>query len=171
MKYFQYFPSLTYDFDGIQRPVTNLTANVKMVERLKQHVTVLYDYIVEDGDRPDTVSDKLYGSVNYTWIILLANNIHSLYDWPLTSEEFDRYIIDKYGALSTAHSSVYYRTTDGDLIDQTSYETWLSEDRRGGTISYYDYELARNEAKRRIKVVPQAFAEALTMELRQLMQS
>lgn len=171
MKYFQYFPTLTYDFDGVERSITNLTASVKMVERLKEHVTVFYDYIIEDGDRPDTVSEKLYGSVGYTWIVLLANNIHSLYDWPLTSEEFDRFIIDKYGSLSDAHATVLYRTTDGDLVDQTTYESWLSEDRRDGTISVYDYELALNEAKRRIKVIPQAFAEALTVELRQLMQS
>jgi hypothetical protein len=43
----------------------------------------LYDtYFINNNDRPDTISMKLYENVNFWWVNLLVNNI-TYYDMPL----------------------------------------------------------------------------------------
>lgn len=170
MKFFRYFPKMTYEFDGVANStftldMTNITVRFTIMEKLKQHVTVLYDYIIQDGERPDTIATSLYGSPDHTWIVLLVNNIMSLYDWPLTSEEFDRYITDKYGSMQAAQANTIYRTSDNYIVDANTYMQLAASD-RGTTISAYDDELTKNEDKRRIRIVPAEFVEPLVLELR-----
>jgi hypothetical protein len=169
MKFFRYFPSVPYRFQSgdstFSLDLTNITIRFSIMERLKQHVTVLYDYIVQDGERPDTVANKLYGSPDHTWIVLLVNNILSLYDWPLHNAEFDRYIKEKYGSLAAAQARSIYKTTDGYVVDAVSYMA-LPAAQRATTVSCYDDELSQNEAKRRIRVIPAEFVEPLVLELR-----
>lgn len=171
MKYFDYFPQTKYDFDvngtNVTFDITIPTTRLKMMQRLQQAITVFYDYVVEDGQRPDTVSTMLYGSPNYTWVILLINNIQSLFDWPLSSAEFQRFIVDKYGSLQLAQSEWLYYTVDGYQVDVRTY-TALDVSLRGTPKNNYDWEIELNEAKRRIKVIPTEFAAPLALELQKV---
>jgi len=169
MKFFQFFPTVNYSFQsdtstfGVD--ITNISAHVAIVERLKQHITAFYDYIVEDGERPDSVATKLYGGPEYTWIVLVMNNIMSHYDWPLTNTEFDNYIISKYGDVTTAKSQFIYKTTAGYLVDSITYNL-LPAAERAVPVSLYDHEMTQNEAKRRIRAVPVEFVGPLVLELK-----
>lgn len=169
MKFFSYFPKMSYRFDGDGTPftldLTNITVRFTVMERLKQHVTVLHDYVVQDGDRPDTVAYKLYGNPDHTWLVLLPNNILSLYDWPLSTAEFDRYINEKYGSQAAALANTYYKTTDGYFVDANTYSQMAASE-QGDTPSAYDVELEKNDAKRRIRVIPAEFVQPLIYELR-----
>jgi hypothetical protein len=169
MQFFRFFPTVQYSFERAGTPfvttITNPTVHFKIQEKLKEHIAVLYNYIVSDGERPDTVAMKLYGSPDYTWVVLMVNNIFSFYDWPLASEEFNRYIIDKYGSVAQAQACSLYQTADGYFVDATTYNGLLAA-ARGSIVSAYDDELTKNEAKRRIRVVPAAFVEPLVTELR-----
>jgi hypothetical protein len=169
MKFFSYFPKMSYEFHAsngaFTLDMTNITTRFVIMERLKQHVTVLHDYIVQDGERPDTVAQKVYGSPDHTWVVLLINNIMSLYDWPLTSFVFDRYIVSKYGSQAAAQANTLYKTSDGYYVDANTYSQ-LPVSERGSTPSAYDDELTKNEDKRRIKVIPQEFVQPVILELR-----
>lgn len=169
MKFFRYFPQLSYVFEqanssfGID--ITNPTSHVVIVERLKQHVTAYYDYVISDGERPDSVATKVYGGPEYTWIILVLNNIQSLYDWPLTDAEFHDYIVDRYGSVANAQASKIYKTTEGFVVDSVSYNE-LPVERRGSISDEYTEEQTANENKRRIKLVPAEFVTPLVSELK-----
>lgn len=169
MKFFRYFPIISYTFENanaeFQLLLTNPTAKVVLVERLKQHITAYYDYVVQDGDRPDSVATKVYGSPDYTWIVLILNGMQSLYDWPLTYDEFNDYIIDAYGSVATAQATPVYKTTEGFIVDATSYAE-LPVARRGVVSNVYDEEATKNEAKRTIKLIPSQFVMPLLQELR-----
>jgi hypothetical protein len=169
MQFFRYFPTVTYTFiaeDGTRftYDMTNLSVHVKVIERLRQNITVFYDYIIADGERPDSIADKIYGSVNYTWIILLLNGIFTLYDWPLVQSEFIAYLTEKYGSVASAQSTLLYKTNTGMVVDAMTYGL-LPGNQRGGVYSAYDDELAKNEAKRRIKVVPSDFIGSLVSDM------
>jgi hypothetical protein len=168
MKFFRYFPTVPYQFDVngelFTLRITNPTVHFKIMERLKEHIAVLYDYVIQSDERPDSVATKLYGSPDYTWVILILNNILTLFDWPLTQAEFDRYIICKYGSIRTAQITSIYKTKDNYYIDVDSYNA-MSADQRGAVTNAYDDELDKNEAKRRIKVVPAELVEPLVLEL------
>jgi len=56
------------------------------------------DYFIQDGETPEIVSAKLYGTNSYSWIILLANNITSVKDdWFLSQEEYLKMKEAKFG--------------------------------------------------------------------------
>ena len=58
-------------------------------------------YTVIEGETPESLSYNYYGSVDYYWTILLANNIKSRYfDWPMSSLDLGKYIETKYGNKS-----------------------------------------------------------------------
>jgi hypothetical protein len=170
MQFFRYFPTVSYSFGdpATQFDVVDLTAHVVVIQRLKQNITVLYDYLVQDGERPDTVAEKLYGSVSHTWLVLLLNGIFSLFDWPLTSDEFNAYIVEKYGSVSNAQSQLIYQTSDGYTVDALSYAA-LPPANQGITVTAFDQEFDANELKRTIKAVPNQFVGPLVTEMKRLL--
>jgi len=172
MDFFKHFPKLSYTFvsDGVPFNVdlANILAHVKIMDSVRAASATYHDYTIQDGERPDTVAQRLYGSASYTWIVLVMNNILSLYDWPLTEREFAEYIADKYGSIFAAQQISIYKTAQGDLVDATTYGT-LTADEQGSVLTAYEHEWLLNEAKRRIKVLPEQFARKLTTELKRLM--
>lgn len=168
MNYFQYQNRIDYTFDTTTVVLTDITERAKIAERLAQYTTAMYDYIIQDEQRPDTVAELVYGDVRYTWIVLLVNNIISLYDWPLTTKEFGEYLIQKYGSLAAARSGprVYY-TVNGDRVDATTYSL-LSVSKRGETLTPYEQEERDNEAKRRIRIIPTRFLPSIEQAIKTL---
>jgi hypothetical protein len=168
MKFFRNYPLISVEFPTGPVIMTNTTAHVRLIEKLKKNITVLYDYSIQDGERPDTVSQNLYGTTEYTWIILVLNQIFSLFDWPLQPDEFNNYIIERYGSVAAAQTQFVYQTFDGYRVD---VDTWtdLDADQRLDPLSVYDDELNKNELKRRIKVVPDGFVTPLALELKKIL--
>lgn len=172
MNYFSRFPVINYGFQNAngeyQLAMVNPTVHIRIVEKLKQSIKVFYDYDIQDDERPDSVSVKLYGSPDYTWILLLLNSIFSLFDWPLTNTEFVAYLAEKYGSLITAQTTYLYRTFDGYYVDLATWNT-LTPAQQLPVQTVYDYELALNDAKRRIRIVPADFIGPLSTELKNVL--
>ena len=181
MDYFQYQSVVPYTFTtgGVTTTmsIVNITQRAKIAERLRQHTTTMHDYVIGEGERPDTVALKLYGDVKYTWVVLLMNNIMSLYDWPMTNSEFELYIIDKYGSLSDSQNqgtrtpaawsaAKFYYTTEGDRVDATTYASLGA--RQGTTNTPYTQEVEDNDARRTIKVVSRQFLPGILSALKTL---
>ena len=167
MSIYTYFPKINYkvdEYDSLR--AIDITSAIKIKEYLKSYRGILYTpYIVKNGDRPDIVSNKLYANPNYDWILLIANNMYSVYDdWPRNSVDLDAFIIEKYGSLSSAMSTVkYYYNSSLDIIDETTYNNLASTARRSET--QYEYELRVNSNKAKIKVVKRSLITAITSDL------
>lgn len=170
MNYFRYLQNTPYTFSdiGVTVDLTDITQRAKIAARLRQFTTAMYDYIIPEDDRPDTVAVKLYGDAKYTWIVLLANNIMSLYDWPLTNEEMFDYLTSKYGSIDAARSGtrIYY-TSQGDRVDAITYSQ-LPVAKRGTILTPYEQEIQDNEAKRRIRVVLPRFLGSIEQSVKTL---
>ena len=181
MDYFQYQSVVPYTFTtgGVTTTmsIVNITQRAKIAERLRQHTTTMHDYVIREGERPDTVALKLYGDVKYTWVVLLMNNIMTLYDWPMTNSEFELYIIGKYGSLSDSQNkgtrtdaawsaAKFYYTTEGDRVDATTYAGLGT--RQGITNTPYTQEVEDNDTRRTIKVVSRQFLPGMLTALKTL---
>ena len=181
MSYFQYQSIVPYTFTtgGVTTTmsIVNITQRAKIAERLRQHTTTMHDYVIGEGERPDTVAQKVYGDVKYTWVVLLINNIMSLYDWPMTNTEFELYLIGKYGSLSDSQNqgtrtdaawsaAKFYYTTEGDRVDTTTYASLGT--RQGITNTPYTQEVADNDTRRTIKVVSKEFLPGILSTLKTL---
>ena len=181
MNYFQYQSVVPYTFTtgGVTTTmsIVNITQRARIAERLRQHTTTMHDYVIGDHERPDTVAQKVYGSVKYTWIVLLMNNIVSLYDWPMTNSEFELYLIGKYGSLTNSQyqgtrtdaawsAAKFYYTTEGDRVDATTYAGLGT--RQGITNTPYIQEVEDNDTRRTIKVVSRRFLPGMLTALKTL---
>ena len=61
----------------------NLFRRVKIRDDLSDVILGFEKYTIQNNERPDQVAQKVYGNVNYDWVVLLVNNIINVYDeWP-----------------------------------------------------------------------------------------
>jgi len=104
--YFSYFPQGYYDLTGNGNPkiVTDLMRRVKIRSKIVNEAS-LYDlYDVQEGDTPESIAFKHFGDSQLHWVILLVNNITDrYYGWPLTQNQFDTYVADKYSNPDAVH--------------------------------------------------------------------
>lgn len=98
MRYFNTLPLITQnDFNGNKITVNNLITRAYFLPSLLKNVVLFYDYTIQEDDTPEMISYKYYGSCYDYWLVLYANSIIDPQEsWPLSSNQFDRYIISKY---------------------------------------------------------------------------
>lgn len=87
MAYFYNFPNVTYKFGNEESETAfqDISAYVDIIDQIKDDVNFYQFYNVLDGDRPDTVSFKLYGSPHYHWTFYLLNDTLKDQGWPLSN--------------------------------------------------------------------------------------
>ena len=96
-KYFNKLPKLYYN----SQLATDITRRTKFVETYLSDPFLFLPYTITEQDKPEDISLYYYGSVDYTWLVLLANSMYDpYYDWVLNEEDFDKYIIAKYAEQS-----------------------------------------------------------------------
>jgi len=110
-RYFSYFPTVNYNlfFDGQQSEVTDIFRIVKVKNEFKDDVTYYTFYDIQDGERPDVVSTKLYGTPEYYWTFFMVNdnlvNINT--DWPLSTTDLEHVVDKKYaGTVLTTNDEI-----------------------------------------------------------------
>ena len=109
-KYFNYFPTTFYSNSNTSielDTVTNIIARFAFENSLKENSSIFYPYDIQDGDTPEIIANKYYGSPEKHWIVLLFNDIiDPQYDWPLDQITFVSYVNDKYSANCAANTTV-----------------------------------------------------------------
>jgi|LWDU01.1.fsa_nt_gi hypothetical protein len=103
MGYFNNFNTLDYDLngDGVIDVIVDLTSMVKLSDTLINN-TQLYEYVtVLEGERPDQLSQRLYGTTQYYWTFMLINiNIKNMWDnWPKGANQLKEYVEHKYEGM------------------------------------------------------------------------
>jgi hypothetical protein len=106
-KYFNFFPKTLYSLSNKPTSadsVTNIIARFGFESTLKENSNIFYPYDIQDGDTPETIANKYYGSPERHWVVLLFNDIiDPQYDWPLDQRTIIKYINDKYTANGSAN--------------------------------------------------------------------
>ena len=123
MAYFQELPNISYPSllsannkveDRII--VKNLFKRSKLRSDVDQAITAFNYYYIEQGMRPDTLAQELYGDSELDWVVLTSNNITNVRDqWPLEHNDLHEYMLDKYGSETNVlgiHHSETVKTVD-----------------------------------------------------------
>lgn len=159
-------------FQGFDKIISNNYIITNLLNRAKiKNIEVvvgskIYDsYIISDGEKPETIAEKYYGSTSYFWIVLFANNIKNIYEeWPKSQEVFDKYIIEKYNSVEYAKTNIHhFEDEDKFYITQDS---WNGLDKT--KISVYDYEMKINEDKRIINLIRPEYKNQIVREFQTL---
>lgn len=98
MSYFTNFPIVNYRFGDNESSVLfpNISAYVDIVDQVKQEISFYEKYNILDGDRPDVVSYKLYGTTNYHWTFFAMNDNLRESGWPLQERELRELVKKRY---------------------------------------------------------------------------
>ncbi|MBM3417392.1 MAG: hypothetical protein FJY17_00550 [Bacteroidetes bacterium] len=105
--YFSFFPQTLYQLsDNNADVVSKITARFRFEQSFKDNTAVSYEYEIKDGDTPEIIADKLYGSPERHWIILMFNDIVDVEtDWPLDQRTLMQFIEEKYKPSASAGQS------------------------------------------------------------------
>ena len=173
--YFKNFQKGLYDIkgDGNKKLVTDLMTRVKVREKILDE-SALYDtYDVPSGEKPEDTAYKHFGSSQYHWVILLTNNITDrYYDWPLSEQDFETYVNDKYSNPDAVH---HYEITQssgpqtGNGPDDYSHKVEVNSTEPGAqSVSNREYEQRLQDEKRTIKLLDPQFLGIFLQEFEKL---
>ena len=184
--FFEKFPYLYYTLDdkNTYQIVPDILRRIKLSEELKNNNAFFDQYDIRDGETPEMLADKFYGSPMLHWVILLANDIiDPRFDWPLDYYNLVEFCKGKYGENSIYQLHHYadeaeyivagYRGLDESstfllpipIVLESSgsvQSTLLLQNHPSNLIpvSNFSYEDAINEKKRRINILkPQVVSE------------
>lgn len=110
MLYFKSFNKVvTTDYKNNLILLTNLLQRVDIIPKLLNNPLVFYSYDIQENDTPEIIADKYYGDPYRYWLVLLANQITDpQWEWPLTSQQFNLYLNDKYSTVANSNTVLSY---------------------------------------------------------------
>ena len=159
-KYFETFPKLLYDIDNTKnfKLVTDIFRRIKVREQLKENAALFSKYSVPSGEQPETTSYKHFGTTDYFWIILLLNDITDrYYGWPLSDQDFEKYVKDKYTNPGAVHHYEITQssgsTTSNGPFDYSHKIEVNSTETGAEAVSNYEYERRLQDEKRSIQLL------------------
>ena len=191
MSYFREIPNLRYpsflkektsSFDYVE--VKNLFRRTKLRDDLQNNFTVFEKYEIMDNMRPDNVSQALYGSDQFDWIVLIVAGINNVRnEWPLNNRDLYNYCEKKYG--DSINSNRFFETTE---VKDSSGRLILPKGKvvdsgftipKPGTptatinpvtgITNFEYETRLNDEKRNIFVLRQGYLQDFVNDFRDIM--
>ena len=127
MSYFRELPDILYQSNLLHKVssqeyirIKNIFRRVKIQDWIQDNVQFFNKYTIRDGERPDTMAERLYGSPDRDWIVILTAGITNIRnDWPLSNYDLYRYVEAKYGTdLNAIHhyETIEVRDNKGRLI-------------------------------------------------------
>lgn len=171
--------------------VKNLFKKGKLREDIFQSVAVFEKYQIRGDDRPDNVAFSFYGDSKLDWLVLACNNIINIQtEWPMRQNEFDAFMIGKYGDYNTLYNGIHhYETTEikdsnGVVMMQAGLRTdstfaFSYTDTRSDTlftlsniavgVTNYDYEVALEDDKRNIFLLKPRYLNIVRDDMEEMM--
>mgnify|MGYP001389679115 FL=1 len=197
--YFRRLPNLDYpsllnsresNTDYVQ--TKNLFRRVKIREDLFSNFMQFDRYKVEGDERPDNVSETVYGKDTLDWVILLSNNIIDVKnEWPLTQLQLNEFLNEKYTPQQLV-SIHHYETLElrdnknqlilpaGITVDEDFNMEYLSggqirsinslvDGRPIKAVTFFDHENELNDRKRNINVLKPEFLGIFIKDFERIM--
>ena len=159
---------------------------------------IYYTYNIKDGETPEIISSRYYGSPDDFWVIMFSNQLlDPQWDWPLSEKNLMIYITEKYGSVTNAQSEISHyekiikktdkfsslNETEIIVIDQYEYANTQEGTRTGnfsdgdeiyitvskGPVTVYENEVRLNENKRNIKLLNVNYLNTLQEQFKKLM--
>lgn len=131
MSFFKQFPKIDYDLYNQTdlRSIVDIYRHVD-VNNIGIDPFVSYAYYeIDEGDRPDNVSQRLYGSTDYYWTFFVINDTlkNGLSEWPRSSQGLEKYITQEYDQYSVLTFSPVSETFENTfVIGNPTYEAFAN---------------------------------------------
>ena len=169
--YFSAFPIIPYDSIGDYnfKDVTNLLRRVRLRAKVKTNTMLFDTYDVKEGETPEMIADKLYGDPELHWVVLFVNSITDRYhQWPMSSSQFLAFINDKYSNVDATHHYEISQTS-GDTTIKINVGTVNTDYPAATLITNFEYEEARQDTLRKVRLLDPDYIGAFVAEYKSLM--
>lgn len=153
--YFKNFPTLLYPFyingQVVGKVVKDITLNVRVIKSVLANITLYDEYLMQDGDTPEIIAEKMYKDPNLHWTIMLVNDRYDyINDFPVPDSILEQVVLEKYGAgnrnaIHNLYGRLHYEDAFGNIVDSSAAFAV--------PVTNYDYESRLNEEKRSIKLI------------------
>ena len=104
MSFFKQFPKVEYDFNrtGVVQNMVDLFRHVRPLPAFLDNISAYKFYEVINGERPDVVSTRLYGTPDFYWTFFVVNDfLHDGYRaWPMSQEQLLNYMNKEYNGYA-----------------------------------------------------------------------
>ena len=105
MSFFSQFPKVKYDIsaNGIKTDLTDMFRHVDVKEGFIDDIGTYTWFEIIEGERPDIVSNRLYGTPDYYWTFFAVNESlkRGLNSWPKSYLQFEQMLEQDYADYST----------------------------------------------------------------------
>lgn len=144
--------------------VPNITRGIAIPNQFKTQHQYYLDYTIKDSDKIDVLSQKVYGTPSYWFLIALMNDMYDFREsWPLNDEEFEVMLKQKY-PLCDIDDILFYKSADGFITDPYAVARHTGEaienvigSRGLEPVTIGTYETEVNNRKRAIKLIDPNF--------------
>ena len=189
--FFDIVPNIEYDEKPISYPFSesdfvvakNFFRRYKINDDVFQYAVFFKKYTIKDGERPETLAEKIYGNQFYDWIILLTNNmVNAQYDWPRTNYEIYKMVEEEFDDPYSEISHYKIKETIGHYqaglhVDKTFYDSTHKLNINGSIqikngneiaspITVAEYYQEENEKKREIYLLKSRFLESFVKDFK-----
>ena len=189
--FFNIVPNIEYDEKPISYPFSesdfivakNFFRRYKINDDVFQYAVFFKKYTIKDGERPETLAEKIYGNQFYDWVILLTNNmVNAQYDWPRTNYEIYKMVEEEFDDPYSEISHYEIKETIGHYqaglhVDKTFYDSTHKLNIDGSVqikngneiaspITVAEYYQEENEKKREIYLLKSRFLESFVKDFK-----
>ena len=189
--FFDIVPNIEYDEKPISYPFSesdfvvakNFFRRYKINDDVFQYAVFFKKYTIKDGERPETLAEKIYGNQFYDWVILLTNNmVNAQYDWPRTNYEIYKMVEEEFDDPYSEISHYEIKETIGHYqaglhVDKTFYDSTHKLNIDGSVqikngneiaspITVAEYYQEENEKKREIYLLKSRFLESFVKDFK-----
>ncbi len=173
MSYFSRFPSMVYDMnnDGNYKLLPDILRRVKSRTAVKSGRLLFDQYDVKNGENPEDVAFKYYGDAQLHWVVLMVNEVTDrFYQWPMSQQQFDKFLTDKYGAGNEDSAHHYElvkdsgKTTSSGPNDYSHRVEVNSDETDAIEISNRDYEERLQDKFRTIRLLDRRYLDEFIEE-------
>ena len=169
--YFDLFPTIEYNNVGLTttKTVTNILKRAAIRSAIKENRVIFTQYIIKGNETPESLAFDLYDDAELHWVILLSNDIYDRYhQWPMNVNQFLSYVGDKYSNPNGVHHYEISQTS-GDTTVKINIGTTNADYPSATAITNIEYEEARQNKLRRIKILQPNQVATVTNEFASLM--
>lgn len=121
MNFFKLFPTVPVDLqkDGRVNQMVHTFKSVRPLQNFIDQPSLYTFYEIQNGERPDIVSQRLYGTSEYYWTFFVINEfLHDGYRaWPMSQEVAAKYIEEEYSGYVITTSPSISRDSDGAISE------------------------------------------------------
>lgn len=163
------YPLVKYPVDGFTKEISDIAIGEVVLRNKIDSSYVIWKRELLDGDSPVSVSDQIYGIVDYYWTLLYVNNIVNPFtEWYMGQTEHELYVDSKYKNLGGKEGIHHFINTSAEgrnrQIDDVLYKHYYTQYEQGIPLPFYIkpisnliYEKEINDTRKTINIISPKF--------------